>query len=71
MRANDFITEEAKSAKYNGLAMKYAFNDNALVLKAFSKEGPISFVKFVKEKKELYPQNLWVNDEYRNKGIAK
>lgn len=71
MRASDFITEEAKSAKYNGLVMKYAFNDNALLLKAFSSEGPLAFVKFVKEKKELYPQNLWVNDEYRNKGIAK
>jgi hypothetical protein len=71
MRASEFITEEAKAAKYNNLVMKYAFNDNALILKAFSKEGPISFVKFIKEKKDLYPQNLWVNDEYRNKGIAK
>lgn len=71
MRANEFVTEEAKSAKYNGLVMRYAFNDNALLLKAFSSEGPLAFVKFVKEKKELYPQNLWVHDDYRNRGIAK
>lgn len=71
MRATEFLNEEAKAAKYNNLVMKYAFNDNALLLKAFTKEGPISFVKFVKEKKDLYPQNLWVNDDYRNKGIAK
>lgn len=71
MRASEFITEEAKSAKYNGLVMKYAFNDNALILKAFSKEGPLAYVKFVKEDKELYPQDLWVNDEYRNRSIAK
>ena len=71
MRASEFVTEEAKAAKYNGLLMKYAFNDNALILKAFTKEGPIAFVKFVKENKELYPQNLWVNDEHRSRGIAK
>lgn len=71
MRASEFITEEVKAAKYNGLVMKYAFNDNALLLKAFTKEGPLAFVKFVKEKKELYPENLWVHDEYRNRGIAK
>ena len=71
MRASEFVTEEAKAAKYNGLLMKYAFNDNALILKAFTKEGPVAFVKFVKENKELYPQNLWVNDEHRSRGIAK
>lgn len=71
MRASEFVTEEAKAAKFNGLLMKYAFNDNALIIKAFTKEGPVAFVKFVKEKKELYPQNLWVNDEHRSRGIAK
>ena len=72
MRANEFITEEAKAAKYNGLLMKYAFNDNALVLKAFSPtKTPIAYVKFVKEHKELYPQDLWTHDDFRNRGIAK
>lgn len=71
MRATEFITEEAKAVKYNGLTLKYAFNDNALIMKAFEQGSPIAFVKFVKEGKELYPQNLWVNDDYRNKGIAK
>jgi GNAT superfamily N-acetyltransferase len=71
MRASEFITEEAKAARYNGLLMKYAFNDNALILKAFTKEGPLAYVKFVKEDKELYPQDLWVHDDYRNRGIAK
>ena len=32
MRANEFINEEAKAAKYNGLLMKYAFNDNELLI---------------------------------------
>lgn len=54
MRAFEFLKEEAKAAKYNGLLMKYAFNDNALIIKAFTKEGPVAFVKFVKENKELY-----------------
>lgn len=71
MRASEFITEEAKAAKYNGLVMKYAFNDRALILKAFDKGTPLAYVKFVKEDKELYPQDLWVHDDYRNKGIAK
>lgn len=72
MRANEFITEEAKAAKYNGLLMKYAFNDNALVLKAFDPtKTPIAYVKFVKEHKELYPQDLWTHDDFRNRGIAK
>lgn len=71
MRAFEFLKEEAKAAKYNNLVMKYAFNDSALILKAFTKEGPVAFVKFVKENKDLYPQNLWVNDEFRNRGIAK
>jgi hypothetical protein len=73
MRASEFITEEAKASKYNGLVMKYAFNDSALILKAFESgtRNPLAYVKFVKEDKELYPQDLWVNDEYRNKGIAK
>jgi hypothetical protein len=71
MRASEFITEEAKSSKYNGLVMKYAFNANALILKAFQQGTPIAYVKFVKENKDLYPQDLWVNDEFRNRGIAK
>lgn len=72
MRASEFISEEAKAAKYNGLLMKYAFNDNALLLKAFDPtRTPIAYVKFVKENKELYPQDLWVHDDYRNRGIAK
>jgi len=65
------LSEEAKAAKYNGLMMKYAFNDTALILKAFAKEGPLAYVKFVKEGDELYPQDLWVHDDYRNRGIAK
>lgn len=72
MRAKEFITEESKAARYNGLLMKYAFNDSALVLKAFDPtKTPIAYVKFVKEDKELYPQDLWVNDDFRNRGIAK
>jgi hypothetical protein len=73
MRASEFITEEAKLVKINGLTLKYAFNDRALLMKAFEPGtgNPLAFVKFVKEKKELYPENLWVNDEYRNRGIAK
>lgn len=72
MRAQEFITEEAKAAKYNGLLMKYAFNNSALVLKAFDPtKTPIAYVKFVKEDKELYPQDLWVHDDFRNRGIAK
>lgn len=72
MKSSEFITEEAKAAKYNGLLMKYAFNNSALVLKAFDPtKTPIAYVKFVKENKELHPQDLWVHDDYRNRGIAK
>lgn len=71
MRANEFITEEAKASKYNGLVMKYAFNNSALILKAFTQGTPIAYVKFVKEGNELYPQDLWTHDDYRNKGVAK
>jgi GNAT superfamily N-acetyltransferase len=73
MRANEFITEESKSAKINGLILKYAFNDSALVMKAFepTTRSPLAYVKFVKENKELYPQDLWVHDDFRNRGIAK
>lgn len=73
MRANEFITEEKKIARYNGLIMGYAFNNTELILKAYdpATKNPLSYVKFTKEKKELYPQDLWVNNEYRNKGIAK
>jgi GNAT superfamily N-acetyltransferase len=70
MKAREFL-KEAKSAKYNNLAMKYAFNDNALILKAFSKEGPLAFAKFLKEDQNLYPQHLFVHDDHQNKGIAK
>jgi len=65
------LSEEAKASKYKGLVMKYAFNQSALILKAFEQGNPIAYVKFVKENKELYPQDLWVNDDYRNRGIAK
>jgi predicted GNAT family acetyltransferase len=65
------LSEEAKAVKYNGLTLKYAFNDNALVIKAFEQGSPIAYVKFVREGKELYPQDLWVNDDYRNRGVAK
>jgi hypothetical protein len=74
MRANEFITEESKpAAKYNGLILKYAFNTSALIIKAFepTTKNPLAYVKFVKENKELYPQDLWVNDEHRSRGIAK
>lgn len=73
MRANEFITEEAKAIKTDKLVLKYAFNDGALLMKAFEQGtgNPLAFVKFVKEKQELYPENLWVHDDYRNKGIAK
>lgn len=71
MRANEFITEEAKAEKYNGLVMKYAFNDDGLLIKVISTEGPLAFARFNKEGKNLHPQHLWVNDDYRNKGIAK
>jgi ribosomal protein S18 acetylase RimI-like enzyme len=65
------MAEEAKVAKFNGLVLKYAFNEGALIMKAFEQGSPIAYVKFVREGKELYPQDLWVNDDYRNKGIAK
>jgi ribosomal protein S18 acetylase RimI-like enzyme len=65
------LSEEAKAVKYNGLTLKYAFNDGALVIKAFEQGSPIAYVKFVREGKELYPQDLWVNDDYRNRGVAK
>jgi hypothetical protein len=65
------LSEEAKAVKYNGLTLKYAFNDGALIIKAFEQGSPIAYVKFVREGKELYPQDLWVNDDYRNKGVAK
>ncbi len=73
MRANEFVTEEAKAVKRNGLSLKFAFNDHALIMKAFepATKNPLAYVKFHKENKELYPQDLWVNDEYRNRGIAK
>jgi ribosomal protein S18 acetylase RimI-like enzyme len=73
MKSSEFITEEAKAARYNSLIMKYAFNDNALIIKAFdpTTRTPLAFVKFIKENKELYPQNLWTHDDYRNRGIAK
>jgi hypothetical protein len=73
MRASEFINETAKAVKAKGLFLKYAFNDRALIMKAFdpATKSPLAYVKFVKEKKELYPQDLWVNDEYRSKGIAK
>jgi ribosomal protein S18 acetylase RimI-like enzyme len=67
------MNEEARSARVNGLILKYAFNDRALIMKAFepTTKNPLAYVKFVREDKELYPQDLWVNDEFRNKGIAK
>lgn len=68
------MNEDSKPAvKYNGLILKYAFNNVSLVLKAFepTTKNPLAYVKFVKEDKELYPQDLWVNDEHRNRGIAK
>jgi ribosomal protein S18 acetylase RimI-like enzyme len=73
MRANEFVSEEAKAVKTDSLILKYAFNDGALLMKAYERKtgSPLAFVKFVKEKKELYPENLWVHDDYRNRGIAK
>lgn len=71
MRATEFINEEAKAARYKGLVMKYAFNNSALILKAFDNGTPLAYVKFVKEGDELYPQDLWVHDDHRNRGIAK
>jgi ribosomal protein S18 acetylase RimI-like enzyme len=65
------LGEDKKIAKYNGLTMGYAFNNSALMLKAFIQGAPVAYVKFVKEDKELYPQDLWVHDDYRNRGIAK
>lgn len=70
---HDQVSEEAKAIKTDTLVLKYAFNDRALLMKAFERStgSPLAFVKFVKEKKELYPENLWVHDDYRNRGIAK
>jgi hypothetical protein len=70
---NSTLNEEGKKAVYRGLVMKYAFNTVGLILKAFEQttNTPIAYVKFAKEDKELYPQDLWVNDDYRNRGIAK
>jgi ribosomal protein S18 acetylase RimI-like enzyme len=71
--APDNLNEDKKIARYNGLIMGYAFNDSKLKIKAYdiATKTPLAFVEFVKEDKELYPQDLWVNDEYRNRGIAK
>lgn len=78
MKINEIINESdtgkgSKSAKYKGLILKYAFNDRALLIKVYdpATKSPIGFVKFVKEDAELYPENLWVNDDYRSRGIAK
>lgn len=73
MRASEFLSEEAKAIKTDSLILKYAFNDGALLMKAFERGtgSPLAFVKFVKEKKELYPEHLWVHDDYRNRSIAK
>lgn len=70
---NEIVSEEVITAKYNNLLMKYAFNSASLVLKAFepTTKNPLAYVKFVKENDDLYPQDLWVNDEYRSRGIAK
>ena len=63
MRATEFITEEAKAAKYNGLTLKYAFNDRALIMKAFDPtKNPLAYVKFVKEN-DLPERDKWdLND---------
>jgi ribosomal protein S18 acetylase RimI-like enzyme len=67
------LNENKKIARYNGLIMGYVFNDTELKIKAYDPitKTPIAFVEFVKEDKELYPQNLWTHDDYRNRGIAK
>lgn len=67
------MNEENKSARYKGYILKYAFNSISLVMKAYdiATKTPVAYVKFVKENKELYPQDLWVNDDFRSQGIAK
>jgi GNAT superfamily N-acetyltransferase len=67
------LNENKKIARYNGLIMGYVFNDTEMKIKAYdpTTKTPIAFVEFVKEDKELYPQNLWTHDDYRNRGIAK
>lgn len=67
------LDENKKIARYNGLIMGYVFNDNGLKIKAYdpTTRTPVAFTEFVKEDKELYPQMLWVHDDYRNRGIAK
>lgn len=73
MRANEFITEEKKIARYNGLIMGYAFNNDALKIRAYdpATKTPLAFVECTREDKKLYPKMLWVHDDYRGKGIAK
>lgn len=74
MRATEFITERAqvKGTTIGDVVLRYAASDDALVVKAYTKDmSPIGFVKFYKENdKDLDPQNLWVNDDYRSKGVA-
>jgi predicted chitinase/ribosomal protein S18 acetylase RimI-like enzyme len=67
------LSEDKRIARYNGLIMGYAFNNTGLKIKAYDPvtRTPVAFAEFVKEDKELYPQMLWVHDDYRNKGIAK
>lgn len=75
MRATEFITEssQVKGTTIGDVLLRYAASDNALAIRAYTKDkNPIGFVKFYKENgKDLDPQNLWVNDDYRSKGVAK
>ncbi len=75
MRCKEFIVEtQIKGTDVDDVSLRYATNDEGLVIKAYEKgtKNPIGFVKFYKENEnDLDPQNLWVNDEYRGRGIAK
>jgi hypothetical protein len=70
---NTTLTEEVKTKITKGMIYKYAYNTISLVMKTFEQatKNPIAYVKFVKENNELYPQDLWVNDDYQSRGIAK
>lgn len=75
MRYREFITEaQIKGTIIGDLSLRYATNDAGLVIRVYEKDtkNPLGFVKFYKDNgKDLDPQNLWVHDDYRGRGIAK
>lgn len=65
---------QVKGTNIGDVSLRYATSGGGLVIKAYEKgtKNPVGFVKFYKENdNDLDPQNLWVHDEYRGRGIAK